>query len=453
MEKGGSGQIPGHEMAAGESSDTDSSTETLVPTGDAGDLAELQETVWLEHAASPAPEASQNDCQWQDYAGQTALIPGYQLQEYAIKAVLGSGGFGITYLAHDSNLQYQVAIKEYLPSGVATRISGQTVCPITHHEEGEYRQGLARFLGEARVLANFRHHNIVRVTRFFEANNTAYMVMEYEKGESLRQWSKNHTPLEEETLLKMLLPLLDGLETVHQAGVLHRDIKPANIYVRDADGSLVLLDFGAARYASGSTSHSLTSMVTPGYAPFEQYHTRGAQGPWSDIYALGGVLYWMVTGQRPHEAPARIKVDSMPSAESLAGDRYSRRLLRAIDWALKPDENLRPRDIAEFRAALTGDSAQPEENAQSQAIGLTTALLAKVLKPDWAGRLPQLIAGMAVLAAMAAGGYLLMNQPRENVAVSTSTTIPTTSSSTTMVLSATTSTQLPSQQMAAQQAE
>ena len=288
-----------------------------------------------------------------------ALPIGYTLHEFTIETVLGTGGFGITYLARDNNLQCQVAIKEYLPNDLAVRTGGQTVCARTESDTHGYRVGLDGFLAESRVLASFRHPNIVRVTRFFEANNTAYMVMDYERGEPLRDWIKQHGPVDEAQLLNMFLPLLEGLDVVHKARVLHRDIKPANIYVREEDGSLVLLDFGAARYAGGGDSRSLTSIVTPGYAPFEQYHTRGAQGPWSDLYALGGVLYWLVTGEKPLEAPSRVRSDTMPPAVSLSKGRYSGRVLRAIDWALSPDEADRPKSVSQFKDVLTGKVAAP----------------------------------------------------------------------------------------------
>jgi serine/threonine protein kinase len=166
----------------------------------------------------------------------------------------------------------------------------------------------------------------------------------------------------------MFLPLLDGLDVVHQTGFLHRDIKPANIFVRK-DDSLVLLDFGAARHAIGNHSRSLTTIVTPGYAPFEQYHSHGKQGPWTDIYALGGVLYWAVTGNKPVEAPARIKSDGMLSATNAAQGRFSSSVLAAIDWALMPDENKRPKSIAEFRHALT--SPTPVVVSAVQSAGAT----------------------------------------------------------------------------------
>lgn len=301
-----------------------------------------------------------------DHKG-VALRPGYRLLEYTIESVLGSGGFGITYLAHDNNLQAKVAIKEYLPNDLAVRASGQTVYAKTDADAGDYRQGLARFLSETRTLATFRHSSIVRVLRFFEANNTAYMVMDYERGQSLRTWMQsNGDGLTEARLMEMFIPLLDGLAVVHARGVLHRDIKPANIVVRVDDGSLVLLDFGAAREISAGASRSLTSIITPGYAPLEQYHSHGRQGPWTDIYAFAAVLYWVVTGRRAQEAPMRARMDTMPTAQELARGRYSESLLRAIDWGLAPDDATRPQSAEEFKAALCGQMPIPAENASPE---------------------------------------------------------------------------------------
>jgi len=319
---------------------------------------------------------------------------GYQLHEYTIKALLGSGSFGITYLAHDANLNCLVAIKEYFPEHLAARRAEHAVGPATEAVQQEYWQGLQRFLGETRVLASFRHRNIVRVTRFFEANRTAYMVMDYEKGQPLREWLKGHGPLDETGLLRMFIPLLNGLEVVHRAGVLHRDIKPGNIYVREEDSSLVLLDFGAARHVVSGTTNSMTSIVTPGYAPLEQYHTRGTLGPWSDLYAIGGVLYWLATGQRPLEAPARAKQDDMPSAVSLASEHFGRNFLSAIDWALTPDEQQRPKSVAEFKKALLGQDAP-----------VKFPLPAPVPEPRWAFR-HKLAAGAALLILLAFSGLI-----------------------------------------------
>jgi hypothetical protein len=154
-------------------------------------------------------------------------------------------------------------------------------------------------------------------------------------------------------LIAVVAPLLDGLEVIHRAGYLHRDIKPANIFMRE-DGSPVLLDFGSARQLVGG-NQELTAVVSPGYAPLEQYHSQGRQGPWSDLYAIGGVLYWMLTGNKPVEAAARVRRDILPAAAMAAGGRgYAPEFLAAVDWALKPNEDDRPQSVAEFRQRLTG---------------------------------------------------------------------------------------------------
>ena len=282
-----------------------------------------------------------------------ALPAGFSLQEYRIEKVLGVGGFGLTYLALDGNLNLKVALKEFLPDDVATRGADHSIGPRSPDSAESFGWGKQRFLDESRTLASFRHPHIVRVMRFFEANGTAYMVMEFVEGAALTDWIKTRRPLSEALATSLIAPLLDGLQVVHKSGYLHRDIKPGNIYVRE-DGTPVLIDFGSARQRASE----LTAIVSPGYAPFEQYQTQGNQGPWSDLYALGGVLYWMVTGERPHEAVARIRADTMPSALQTA-DRnlYRPAFLAAIDWALAPAEEQRPQSVGEWREALFGGSA------------------------------------------------------------------------------------------------
>jgi serine/threonine protein kinase len=334
-----------------------------------------------------------------------ALPVGYMLHEYRIERVLGIGGFGVSYLAHDTNLNAKVAIKEYLPNDLAMRNEETAaVWAKSSRDEDEYRIGLDRFLLESRTLATFRHPNIVRVNRFFEDNNTAYMVMDYEFGESLNSWLKKRLERGENSpdeahLVQMFVPLMQGLDKVHEAGFLHRDIKPANIYVRDSDGSLVLLDFGAARQtsASGSTS-GMTSIVTPGYAPFEQYHTHGRQGPWSDLYAMGGVLYWFVAGRKPVEAAARIQSDPQEPAVDVAQGKYSENFLKAIDWALLPDDLKRPQSIAEFLPVFVGQNTVG-------AIGTGGANAGQRKSPLWM----KLGLAAAVVVAVAAVGLHFFN--------------------------------------------
>jgi serine/threonine protein kinase len=292
-------------------------------------------------------------------AAEIALPKGYALHEYRIEQTLGIGGFGLTYLATDSNLNLKVAIKEYLPGDLAQRGDDQSVRPKAESAFESFKWGLSRFLDESRTLASFRHPNIVRVLRFFEANHTAYMVMEFVAGQPLGEWIRSRRPLEQAAVLGIALPLLEGLDVIHRSGFLHRDIKPSNIFMRD-DGSPVLLDFGSARAASSGTE--LTAIVTPGYAPIEQYHSQGQQGPWSDLYAFGGVLYWMITAKRPVEAVARVRQDMLPPATQAADRaRYSADLLTAIDWALTPHEERRPQSVQDFRASLPGFTAASDQ--------------------------------------------------------------------------------------------
>jgi serine/threonine protein kinase/HAMP domain-containing protein len=286
-----------------------------------------------------------------------ALPEGFRLLEYRIDGVLGQGGFGIAYRATDVNLHAKVVIKEYLPEEFAYRAVDGSVRPRDDEDRDFYQKGLDSFLVEARTLATFRHPHIVRVARFFEANRTAYMVLEYERGESLKSWRRKHESVPEATIVSLLAPLFDGLALVHRSGYLHRDIKPDNIYVRDEDGSLVLLDFGAARQTANEKAET-GSVVTPGYAAIEQYAGGGRQGPWTDIYSLGATLFWLITGKKPMEAPTRLQdPDPQPSARLLGQGRYSEEFLGAIDWALQLHPGDRPGDIEDFRSMLFGSHA------------------------------------------------------------------------------------------------
>jgi serine/threonine protein kinase len=297
-----------------------------------------------------------------------ALPEGYHLHWYELDSVLGQGGFGITYLARDTNLDQLVAIKEFLPSDLATRTQDSAVQPLSGDHTDTYGWGLNRFLTEARTLAKFRHPNIVRVMSVFEANNTAYMVMEYEHGESFENMLKFKQVSGEQALKNILLALLDGLELVHDAGFIHRDIKPSNVYLRD-DGVPVLLDFGSARLALGVETRTLTSLVSPGYAPFEQYNaTRESdkQGPWTDIYALGATMYRAVTGQGPIDAAARANLlldeqrDPFQACSQMPVDGYSPEFLAAIDRALAFAPADRPQSVPAWRRLVLAGAVDTE---------------------------------------------------------------------------------------------
>lgn len=297
---------------------------------------------------------------------RNALPLGTMLLEYRLEAVLGAGGFGMTYLCTDTHLDKPVAIKEYFPADLALRTQQGGVVAVNTTSDKDYQWGLERFLQEARTLAKFSHPHIVRVNRYFEANATGYMVMDYENGESLNQLLQRE-PLPGETRVRQIvIPLLEGLQAVHQTGFLHRDIKPSNIFIR-ASGSPVLLDFGAARQAVSGSTKSLTAVLTPGYAPLEQYSDQGNQGPWSDIYAMGGVLYRALTNENPPDAVSRLRNDAVPARLAQLRGRVSEPALRAIDWALALDEKQRPASVEIWKRALDGAVPVPVRDAQRNA--------------------------------------------------------------------------------------
>jgi serine/threonine protein kinase len=291
-----------------------------------------------------------------------ALPLQYRLNTYLLERVLGRGGFGITYLARDTSLDKHVAIKEYLPVEVAKREDVTTVRPRIDSQRDLYGWGLERFIVEARTLARFDHPSIVRVHTLFEANGTAYMVMRFEEGDNLATLLERRGTIPEEKLLAILLPILDGLELVHNARFIHRDIKPDNIQIR-VDGTPVLLDFGSARQAIGKP-RTMTVLVAHGYAPFEQYDGNAEnQGPWTDIYGLGATCYRAIAGVAPIDAIARVRnrlgsaSDALVPATVIGKGRYSERLLAGIDAALQFAEKDRPQTIAEWRKQIAGDRA------------------------------------------------------------------------------------------------
>jgi WD40 repeat protein len=297
-----------------------------------------------------------------------ALPVNYKLGEYTIQAILGQGGFGITYLAQDTRLNTQVAIKEYFPQSYATRESTQTIRPhtATLHQEN-YDWGLNEFLKEAQALARFKHAHIVRVLRFLETNGTAYMVMEYEEGESLLSYLKTHGGfLAEPMLLSIFIPVLTGLQAVHDAGLLHLDIKPDNIYLRK-NGQPMLIDFGSSRQVREDASASQKVAISRGYAAPEQYPGNGERGPWSDVYGMGASLYRCITGREPQDALERKRAferttaDPFAPATSFERPHYAPHIRAAVDAALALGSGTRPRSARALQNGLMGKELKDEQ--------------------------------------------------------------------------------------------
>ena len=299
-------------------------------------------------------------CGYDESERRTPLVLPYRTVlngQFVVGKVLGKpGGFGITYLGWDINLATLVAIKEYLPRDYAGRDSDHaSVMAHSREDANLFRFGLEQFLNEARTLARFDHPNVVRTRSFFEQHGTAYLVMDYLQGVNLAEYlhSKGGR-LSEQQASEIMMPIIDGLQEVHAKGFLHRDIKPQNIYVT-SNGRPILLDFGAARQAMGERSRSLSVVLTPGFSPYEQYHRRGEQGPWTDIYALAATYYYLMAGQAPPDAPERVAIDELIPLSQFA-PMISPGLNDAIMQALSLEAGARPQDVFIFRNIIKGNA-------------------------------------------------------------------------------------------------
>lgn len=312
---------------------------------------------------------------------------GYKLGEYTIVAVLGDGGFGITYRARDMKLALDVAIKEYFPGIYATRAQGATIMPKTGGDLENYRWGLNAFLKEAQALAKFKHPQIVRVLRFLEANGTAYTIMEYEEGETLTAYLKRHGGvLLEARLLQIFLPVLNGLHAVHDAGLLHLDIKPDNIYMRRNEQPM-LIDFGSSRQMRGDAEEKIT--LTPGFCAPEQYPGHGEIGVASDVYGMGATLYRCITGKNPldslarHKAYDKLRNDPLPPATSFTRPTYAPHIREAIDSALKLAIDERPPSAFALQQTLMGkDLTKIAERPVSSLYRPGTGFIGVLLPPE-----------------------------------------------------------------------
>ncbi len=279
---------------------------------------------------------------------------GHRLHEFVIEGLVGEGGFGIVYLARDTQLERTVAIKEYMPASLASRGADFHVQVRSERYRETFDLGLRSFVNEARLLALFDHPALIKVYRFWEDNGTAYMVMPYYQGPTLKTWLREHgTPPDEAWLKGMLRPLLEALEVIHADSCYHRDIAPDNILLLGPNKPL-LLDFGAARRVIGDATQALTVILKPGYAPIEQYAELASmkQGPWTDVYALCAVLYAAITGKAPVPSVGRMMKDELVPVSEAAAGQYSASFLAAIDAGLAVQPDQRIHDIAALRARL-----------------------------------------------------------------------------------------------------
>ena len=284
------------------------------------------------------------------------LPEGFLLEDCRIERQLSQGGFSVVYLAHDAAGK-AVAIKEYLPAGMAHRgADGVGVEPDAEHRAA-FSNGLKCFFDEGRILAGIEHPNVVRVKNFFRANGTAYLVMRYEEGETLKEHARRllerGEAVPEDFLRHVFVRLLDGLREVHAHKLLHLDIKPANIYVR-RDGHPVLLDFGAARQGLDPGA-GLNAVLTPGFAAPEQQGANEPLGPWTDIYSVGASLYDCLAGATPQPADRRLAHDELEPAQKRWGKRYSLQLLELIDWCLMLPTAQRPQSVFALQKVLSGE--------------------------------------------------------------------------------------------------
>ena len=290
-----------------------------------------------------------------------ALPPGTRFGEFEIRRVLGVGGFGIVYLAHDHSLEREVALKEYMPASLAARGHGPQITVRSSSFAETYAIGLRSFVNEARLLARFDHPSLVKVYRFWEDNATAYMVMPFLQGTTLRDTRRRMAhPPDEPWIRSVISPILAALELLHREGVYHRDIAPDNILLPH-DGPPVLLDFGAARRVISDRTQSLTAILKPSYAPIEQYAemTQLRQGPWTDLYALGAVIHYLLFGAPPAPATARAVQDDIESIENRIVPGVSPRFLEAVSWMLSVRPNQRPQNGEQLRAVLDGSAQVP----------------------------------------------------------------------------------------------
>jgi serine/threonine protein kinase len=293
-----------------------------------------------------------------------SLPVGTVIDCYRITKLIGSGGFSLIYLAEDEDSHDEVAIKEYLPKRFGMRHDGLAVKVSNDDKHESFQRGRRLFYQEARVLATLHHPNIVHVRNCFLANNTAYLVMNYEPGKNLGRYiKKRQGGLSTNFLMTVFPPLLDALELIHSRQHLHLDIKPSNVHLRPG-GNPLLLDFGAV-FQLDDGGDKKAQVVTPGFSPIEQYYASARVGPYTDVYAIGATMRACIEGKPPPSAVERHADDLLVPAIELFGQRYPREILESIDWAMQVDADYRPRSAAALRDALLGRSEIPKMSAST----------------------------------------------------------------------------------------
>jgi tetratricopeptide (TPR) repeat protein len=346
----------------------------------------------------------------------STLKAGTRVDDYVIGAVLGRGGFGITYLVRDENLQKDLALKEFFPEDLALRDGTRIRVRSRPNGESDFNWGLKKFYDEARLLAQFNHPNIVSVRRVFQANNSAYMLLDFIRGITFEQWllERAETPTQEE-LDQLTGPLLSALAVVHANKIWHLDISPDNIMMRAPDHTPVLVDFGASRFEIKQHSRLISALIfKTGYSAPEQYTSSISRyGPWTDIYAFGATLYRAISGSRPSEATARSLVDELEPAVAIAKGNYRRRFLDGIDWALKLRPSERPQSVAEWRKQLLPDTSRHVEVLTRGRDGATPPAQDVAVAPHrkMPVALRTLTAGIVIAVVGLAAAYLLLRRP------------------------------------------
>lgn len=347
------------------------------------------------------------------------------LRQYRAEKVIGQGGFGITYLAYDTELQRNVAIKECYPRDFVAR-DGTTVVPTSSNNKKDYDWAIDKFMDEATTLAKFRHPGIVQVLQILKGeNNSAYMVLEFVEGQSLDQWLKSLPGVPSQTQLEAIVePMLDALSAVHKASFTHRDIAPDNIYIRK-NGEAVLLDFGAAKLTASQYSKTMNLVVKDGYSAPEQYYAEGRQGSWTDIYAFAATLYRCLSGQKPVDAMARLDAinnsepDPLKPLEDMGIEGYTPEFLAAINSGLSPQVKSRPQDVETWRKQLFAgrepssrrQPVSPQANTDTPEQETTPPSKTRN-KPKSGSRLFAVSAALALVVALGGGAYWFYLQQR-----------------------------------------